>query len=178
MTSAIKSFAEKFGLPVIEVIDKSMYPGATIEDKLGKMINSEFLNGMEVKEAIAKMLDEVESRNIGSRKVNYKLRDASFSRQRYWGEPIPVRYKVVGEPDSPLKGESDDIPYALSASELPLVLPEVDSFKPSGDGRSPLANNAEWGGEKLRNRYYAWLCRQQLVFLALHGSEKQRGFCS
>jgi leucyl-tRNA synthetase len=139
-----KKFAEKFGLPVIEVIDKSMYPGATIEDKLGKMINSEFLNGMEVKEAIAKMLDEVESRNIGSRKVNYKLRDASFSRQRYWGEPIPVRYKVVGEPDSPLKGESDDIPYALSASELPLVLPEVDSFKPSGDGRSPLANNAEW----------------------------------
>jgi leucyl-tRNA synthetase len=139
-----KKFAEKFGLPVIEVIDKSMYPGATIEDKLGKMINSEFLNGMEVKDAIAKMLDEVESRNIGSRKVNYKLRDASFSRQRYWGEPIPVRYKVVGEPDSPLKGESDDIPYALSASELPLVLPEVDSFKPSGDGRSPLANNAEW----------------------------------
>lgn len=139
-----KKFAEKFGLPVIEVIDKSMYPGATIEDKLGKMINSEFLNGMEVKDAIAKMLDEVESRNIGARKVNYKLRDASFSRQRYWGEPIPVRYKVVGEPDSPLKGESDDIPYALSASELPLVLPEVDSFKPSGDGRSPLANNAEW----------------------------------
>jgi leucyl-tRNA synthetase len=139
-----KKFAEKFGLPVIEVIDKSMYPGATIEDKLGKMINSEFLNGMEVKDAIAKMLDEVESRNIGSRKVNYKLRDASFSRQRYWGEPIPVRYKVVGEPDSPLKGESDDIPYALSANELPLVLPEVDSFKPSGDGRSPLANNAEW----------------------------------
>ncbi|MBL7801707.1 MAG: leucine--tRNA ligase [Chitinophagales bacterium] len=139
-----KKFAEKFGLPVIEVIDKSMYPGATIEDKLGKMINSEFLNGMEVKDAIAKMLDEVESRNIGSRKVNYKLRDASFSRQRYWGEPIPVKYKVVGEPDSPLKGESDDIPYALSASELPLVLPEVDSFKPSGDGRSPLANNADW----------------------------------
>lgn len=139
-----KKFAEKFGLPVIEVIDKSMYPGATIEDKLGKMINSEFLNGMEVKDAIAKMLDEVESRNIGSRKVNYKLRDASFSRQRYWGEPIPVRYKVVGEPDSPLKGESDDIPYALSASELPLVLPEVDSFKPSGDGRSPLANNTDW----------------------------------
>jgi leucyl-tRNA synthetase len=139
-----KKFAEKFGLTVIEVIDKSMYPGATIEDKLGKMINSEFLNGMEVKDAIAKMLDEVESRNIGSRKVNYKLRDASFSRQRYWGEPIPVRYKVVGEPDSPLKGESDDIPYALSANELPLVLPEVDSFKPSGDGRSPLANNAEW----------------------------------
>lgn len=139
-----KKFAEKFGLPVIEVIDKSMYPGATIEDKLGKMINSEFLNGMEVKDAIAKMLDEVESRNIGSRKVNYKLRDASFSRQRYWGEPIPVRYKVVGEPDSPLKGENDDIPYALSASELPLVLPEVDSFKPSGDGRSPLANNTDW----------------------------------
>jgi len=138
-----KKFAEKFGLPVVDIIDKSMYPGATIEDKVGKMINSDFLNGMEVKDAIGKIIDEIETRGIGKRKVNYKQRDAIYSRQRYWGEPIPVKYKTIGEPDLPF-GESNDLPVALSENELPLVLPEVSSFKPTGDGRSPLANNAEW----------------------------------
>lgn len=137
-----RKFAEKFGLPVIEIIDKSMYPGATIEDKLGRMINSDFLNGLEVKDAITKVLEEVESRGIGQRKVNYKQRDAIYSRQRYWGEPIPMRYGVVGEPDTPF-GESNDIPYPV-LDPLPLQLPEVTSFKPTGDGRSPLANNADW----------------------------------
>lgn len=137
-----RKFAEKFGLPVTEIIDKSMYPGATIEDKVGKMINSDFLNGMEVKDAIAAVLNEVESRGIGKRKVNYKQRDAIYSRQRYWGEPIPMRYGVMGEPDTPF-GESNDIPYPV-LDPLPLQLPEVTSFKPTGDGRSPLANNADW----------------------------------
>jgi leucyl-tRNA synthetase len=144
-----RKFAEKFGLPIIEVIDKSMHAGATIEDKVGKMINSDFLNGMEVLDAIQLMLSKVEELGIGTRKVNYKFRDSSFSRQRYWGEPIPMKYKVVGEPDAPISGESDDIPYPLSESELPLVLPEVDSFKPSGDGRSPLANSKEWVAKNL-----------------------------
>ncbi|MCW5907421.1 MAG: leucine--tRNA ligase [Chitinophagales bacterium] len=138
-----RKFAEKFGLSIVDIIDKSMYPGATIEDKVGKMINSDFLNGMEVKDAISRIIDEIEKRGIGKRKVNYKQRDAIYSRQRYWGEPIPIRYKHIGAPDLPF-GESDDIPMPLSESELPLVLPDVTSFKPAGDGRSPLANNAEW----------------------------------
>lgn len=126
-----RKFAEKFGLPVVEVIDKSMYPGATIEDKVGKMINSDFINGMEVKDAIKAMLEKVEALGIGKRQVNYRQRDAGYSRQRYWGEPFPIVYK-------------GDLPYPLPVSELPVVLPDVTSYKPSGDGRSPLANATEW----------------------------------
>jgi len=138
-----KRFAEKFGIAVIDIVDKSMYAGAGLEDKVGRMINSDFLDGIEVKEAITQVIDILEKKGIGLRKVNYKLRDASFSRQRYWGEPIPIQYKVVGETDSPKNLEDDDIPYPFSG-DLPLELPAVDSFKPSGDGRSPLANNADW----------------------------------
>jgi leucyl-tRNA synthetase len=148
-----RKFAEKFGLPIIDIVDKSMYPGATIEDKKGKMMNSDFLDGMEVLDAIEAMTQKVEEMGIGKRQVNYKLRDASYSRQRYWGEPFPIRYEVQDEPDSPFVEEhSDDeadIPVALHESELPLALPAVDSFKPTGDGRSPLANNADW----VKNNY-------------------------
>lgn len=143
-----RKFAEKFGLPIIEIIDKSMHPGATIEDKVGQMINSRFLDGMEVTDAIETMTKRVEEIGIGKRQVNYKLRDASFSRQRYWGEPFPIKYVVHGQPDSPFVDESEndeaDIPVALNESELPLLLPEVEDFKPTGDGRSPLAKNEEW----------------------------------
>jgi leucyl-tRNA synthetase len=132
-----RKFAEKFDLPIVDIIDKSMYPGATIEDKLGKMINSDFLNGLEVKDAIQRVLQEIENKGIGERKVNYKQRDAGFSRQRYWGEPFPIRY----EGDS---AATDAIPVPLTERELPLVLPEVSSYKPTGDGRAPLANNDNW----------------------------------
>ncbi|MFN8277716.1 MAG: leucine--tRNA ligase [Chitinophagales bacterium] len=138
-----RKFAEKFSLPVIEVIDKSAYPNAEIGDKVGMMVNSGLLNGLEVKAAIPKILEELEKMGVGTRKVNYKQRDAIYSRQRYWGEPIPVRYHVIDEPDTPF-GENNDIPHALADQDLPLRLPEVSSYKPSGDGRSPLANNADW----------------------------------
>ncbi|MFN8294074.1 MAG: leucine--tRNA ligase [Chitinophagales bacterium] len=148
-----KKFAEKFELPIVEIIDKSMHSGATIEDKVGTMINSDFLNGMEVVDAIETMLHKVEEMGIGKRKTNYKLRDASFSRQRYWGEPFPICYNIQGDSDTPFIDDNTadiaDIPVALSETELPLELPAVDSFKPSGDGRSPLANNKDW----LQNKY-------------------------
>lgn len=136
-----RKFAEKFGLPIVEIIDKSMYPGATIEDKIGKMINSEFLNGLEVKDAIKAVLDEIEKRDIGQRKVNYKQRDAGYSRQRYWGEPFPIKY---GPNHTEGFDDSGEAPIPLSEDKLPLVLPEVSSFKPGGDGRSPLANSEAW----------------------------------
>lgn len=143
-----RKFAEKFGLDIIEVIDKSAYPGATIEDKIGKMINSDFLTGMEVPDAIETMFIKIKAMGIGSKKINYRLRDAGFSRQRYWGEPFPVQYQVVGQPDHTLvtdaHQEHDDYPVLLPENKLPLKLPEVSSFKPTGDGRSPLANNQEW----------------------------------
>ena len=126
-----RKFAEKFGLPIIEVIDKSAYPNAEIGDKVGKMINSGILNGKEVKDAIKYILEEIEKRGIGKRKVNYRLRDAGYSRQRYWGEPFPIVYK-------------NDIPYPLPVDELPVTLPHVESYKPTGDGKAPLASNAAW----------------------------------
>lgn len=126
------AFATKFGLPIIDVIDKSKYPGSTRHDKEGIMINSEFLDGMEVPEAIALMLKKIEEKGIGKKQINYKLRDANFSRQRYWGEPIPVLY------------DNQNIAHVMDVSELPLVLPPLDDFKPTADGRSPLARNTDW----------------------------------
>lgn len=127
-----RRFAEKFGLPIIEIIDKSMYSGATIEDKVGRMIHSDFLDGMEVLDAIEAILQRIEGMGIGKRQVNYKLRDAIFSRQRYWGEPFPIVY------------DADGIAHALPLEELPLELPELENFKPASGGKSPLARLDEW----------------------------------
>jgi leucyl-tRNA synthetase len=125
-------FAEKFSLPVVQIIDKSEHPGATIEDKVGKMINSDFLNGMEVPDAIEAILQKMEAQKIGTRRVNYKLRDAIYSRQRYWGEPFPIVY------------DQDGVAHALPENELPLELPELDDFKPTSSGEAPLARAKDW----------------------------------
>ncbi len=127
-----KLFAEVFNLPVIPVIDKSKYPGSTSKDKEGVMINSDFITGMEVPDAIEAVLKALELRKIGSRTVNYKLRDANFSRQRYWGEPFPVIY------------DKDGVAHLLDESTLPLELPAMSDFKPVADGSSPLARNEAW----------------------------------
>ncbi|MEO1436023.1 MAG: class I tRNA ligase family protein, partial [Bacteroidota bacterium] len=125
-------FATHFEIPIIEVVDKSDYPGATLHDKLGKMINSDFLNGMEVPAAIERMLSEIESREIGERKINYKLRDANYSRQRYWGEPIPIKY------------DSEGVDSGLSLDQLPLELPEMANFEPGNTIEAPLARNRDY----------------------------------
>ncbi|MEZ5002503.1 MAG: leucine--tRNA ligase [Chitinophagales bacterium] len=136
-----EAFANKFNIPVIDVIDKSKYPGATKADKLGIMINSDFINGMEVPDAIQLMNQKIEEMGIGKSKINYRLRDAGFSRQRYWGEPFPIYYE-------------NDIPKPLSPKDLPLTLPEMEAFKPAGGGKGPLYNAKEWltelGEDKLR----------------------------
>lgn len=126
------AFARKFNLPIVEIIDKSMYPGATIEDKLGKMINSEFLNGMEVVDAIEEVNGRLDNMGIGKKQINFKMRDANCSRQRYWGEPFPIIY------------DRDGIPNALNVEELPLVLPELDDFKPTASGKAPLSKLTSW----------------------------------
>ncbi len=100
-------------------------------EKSGKLINSEFLNGLEVKDAIAKAIDEIEKAGIGQGKVNYRLRDAVFGRQRYWGEPIPIYYK-------------NGHPYSIDECDLPLKLPEVDKYLPTEDGEPPLARAKDW----------------------------------
>jgi len=125
-------FAKKFGLEIIDVVDKSDYPGATLQDKLGKLVNSDFLNGMEVKDAIKAMLTKIETQGIGSRKINYKLRDANYSRQRYWGEPFPIAY------------DSEGVAHALDVDKLPLELPELENFQPASGGKSPVARAEDW----------------------------------
>jgi leucyl-tRNA synthetase len=96
------------------------------------MINSGFLTGMEVPEAIEKTLQEIESRGIGKRQINYKIRDANYSRQRYWGEPFPIWY------------DEDGVAHAVEESELPLELPTLEDFKPASGGKSPLARLDSW----------------------------------
>ena len=127
-----QNFAKKYNLPIVDVVDKSKYPNATLHDKLGIIINSDFLNGLEVPDAIKLAIQKLEEKGIGTKKVNYKLRDANFSRQRYWGEPFPIKY------------DKDGVSYPLDESELPLELPALDDFKPTTDGKSPLAKVTEW----------------------------------
>jgi leucyl-tRNA synthetase len=124
-------FAKKFDLPMIEVvaggnIEKEAYTGD------GEHINSEFLNGLSKEEAIEKMIQWLEEKGIGEKKVTYRLRDWLFSRQRYWGEPIPIIHWEDGTMST------------VPEEELPLTLPKTDEIKPSGTGESPLANIDEW----------------------------------
>lgn len=127
-------FAKKFDLPIIEVVagGENVQEAAFTDVATGKLVNSEFLNGLEVKDAKAKMIEYLEEKGIGHSKVNYKLRDWVFSRQRYWGEPIPI---VNCE-------KCGFVP--LSENDLPLLLPEVDSYMPTDDGESPIAAMTEW----------------------------------
>ena len=125
------AFARKFNLPIIPLIEGCDVSEQSFDAKEGTMWNSGFLNGMSVKPAIEAAKDYVEEHHLGRRKTNYRLRDAIFSRQRYWGEPFPIYYK-------------DGIPCPLPESELPLRLPEIDSYKPSADGQPPLARAKDW----------------------------------
>ncbi len=132
------AFARKFDLPIVPVIDNGQaidLSESSYDAKEGKMINSGMLNGLEVKQAIAKIAEEVEERGIGKSKINYRLRDAIFSRQRYWGEPFPVYYK-------------DDMPYMLDESKLPLELPEIDKYLPTESGEPPLGRAKNWTTEE------------------------------
>ena len=125
------AFARHFNLPIIPLIEGCDVSEESFDAKEGIMIHSGFLNGMTVKQAIPAAIDEVEKRGLGYRKINYRLRDAIFSRQRYWGEPFPVYYK-------------EDMPYMLDESELPLELPEVDKFLPTETGEPPLGRAQNW----------------------------------
>ena len=125
------AFAKHFDLPIVPLIEGADVSEQSFDAKEGKMMNSGFLNGLEVKDAIAKMKEYITNTGIGRVTVNYRLRDAIFSRQRYWGEPFPIYYK-------------DDMPYPVDEKDLPLLLPEVSAFKPTADGRPPLGNADSW----------------------------------
>ena len=125
------AFARRFGLDIVPVVEGGDLEKESYDAKEGRMINSDFLNGKDVREAIGLMFDEVERRGLGKRLVNYRLRDAIFSRQRYWGEPFPVYYK-------------DDVAYPLTLDKLPLELPPIENFGPTAEGEPPLARVEGW----------------------------------
>ena len=124
-------FAKHFSLPIIPLIEGCDVSVESFDAKEGIMCNSGFLNGMAVSEAIPAAINEVEKRGIGKRKVNFRLRDAIFSRQRYWGEPFPICYK-------------DGVATPMELNDLPLELPEVDKFLPTAEGEPPLARAKDW----------------------------------
>jgi leucyl-tRNA synthetase len=125
------AFAKHFNLPVIPLIEGADVRTESFDAKEGILMNSGFLNGLTVKEAIAKTKEYVKEYHLGRIKVNFRLRDAIFSRQRYWGEPFPVYYK-------------DGMPYMLDEDKLPLELPEVDNFLPTETGEPPLGHAKNW----------------------------------
>lgn len=137
------AFAKHFDLPIMPVVlphgtDSLPEPSTweeAVDSQEGVMINSDFLNGLKVKDAIYKMVDYLTQEGIGRRQVNYRLRDAIFSRQRYWGEPFPIYYK-------------EGIPYTLSEDKLPLELPDIDKYLPTEDGQPPLGRAKGWQTEE------------------------------
>ena len=127
------SFARHFGIDIINIFkDEDISEGA-YDGKAGELINSDFLNGLSPKKAIGEAIKAIQDKGVGKGKTQFRLRDAIFSRQRYWGEPFPIYYK-------------DDVPYAFQDDELPIVLPPVDKYLPTEDGEPPLAraNNEDW----------------------------------
>lgn len=129
------AFAKHFNLPIIQVVSGGDITDESYDAKEGKMMNSGFMDGMEVKQAIGAAINKLVEMGIGKKKINYRLRDAIFSRQRYWGEPFPVYYK-------------EGMPYTLPLNKLPLELPEVDKYLPTEKGEPPLARAKNWKTEE------------------------------
>ncbi|MDL1913516.1 MAG: leucine--tRNA ligase [Bergeyella sp.] len=133
-------FAKKFGLEILKVVetDKDVFV-ESFDSKESFCVNSDFLDGLNFEEALAKSIGEIEKKGIGRGKVNYRQRDAIFSRQRYWGEPVPIYYK-------------DDMPYSLPLSALPLLLPEVERYLPTEEGDPPLGNAKNFAWDEKNNK--------------------------
>ncbi len=135
------AFAKHFNLPIQQVITTPENWDIQVQahdEKQGKLIHSDFLNGLEVKDAIQKIIEEIEKKQLGKRVIQYKLRDAVFGRQRYWGEPIPIYY------------DENNIPRTVDEKDLPIELPPIDKYLPTSTGEPPLARAAHW---KYKNKY-------------------------
>ena len=152
------AFARHFGLDIIPVVEGGDLTVASYDAKEGAMINSDFLNGTDVKEAIYKMFEEVERRGLGKRLVNYRLRDAIFSRQRYWGEPFPIRYE-------------GNIARPVAESELPITLPPIENFGPTEQGEPPLARVEGWEFELSTMPGFAGSSAYFLRYMDPHNNE-------
>jgi len=161
------AFAKHFTLPISEVVSGGDLTVESYDAKTGILVNSDFLNGLEVKEAIKKAIAEIEVRKLGKGKTNYRLRDAVFGRQRYWGEPIPVYYE-------------NGIPKLMDVEDLPLVLPDIDKYLPTETGEPPLAraNNWTYRGHPLETTTMPGWAGSSWYFLRYMDPGNKTGFAS
>ncbi|HEX7845944.1 MAG TPA: DUF559 domain-containing protein, partial [Chitinophagaceae bacterium] len=157
-------FAQHFNIPITNIIG-SYYNGEEANStKDATLENSDFINGMLMRDAIEVVINKIEELGIGERKVNYKMRDAAFSRQRYWGEPFPITWK-------------NGIAYPLDEKELPLQLPHVDNYKPGPEGEGPLANIKEWTDRNLETNTMPGYAGSSWYFLRYMDPHNNATFC-
>lgn len=158
-------FAQHFNIPITNIIGEHFNGKEANPTKDAVLSNSGFLDGVPMREAMEKVIEEVEKRGIGQRKVNYKMRDAAFSRQRYWGEPFPIKW-VNG------------IAYPLDEKELPLTLPDVESYSPGPEGQGPLANIPEWIAQNLETNTMPGYAGSSWYFLRYMDPHNEQEFAS
>ncbi|HCL83945.1 MAG TPA: leucine--tRNA ligase [Chitinophagaceae bacterium] len=158
-------FARHFNIPVTNIIGKSFNGLEANPTKDARLENSGFLNGIPMRDAIPVVNARLEAMGIGNRRVNYKIRDAAFSRQRYWGEPFPITWK-------------NGIAYPMDEKDLPLELPKVDSYKPGPDGEGPLANLPEWTSRHLETNTMPGYAGSSWYFLRYMDPHNTEVFCS
>ncbi len=158
-------FAQHFNIPITNIIGELFNGEEANPTKEGILSNSDFLNGMVQKDAIAIVAKKLEAMGIGKSKINYRMRDAAFSRQRYWGEPFPIKWK-------------DGIAYPLSEKELPLLLPTVDNYSPGPEGEGPLANIAAWKAENYETNTMPGFAGSSWYFLRYMDTANDTEFCS
>lgn len=158
-------FAQHFNIPVTNIIGKHFNGEEANATKDAKLENSGFINGMLMRDAIDVVISKLEEMGIGIRKTNFKMRDAAFSRQRYWGEPFPIKW-------------IDGIAYPLDEKELPLELPYVDSYKPGPEGEGPLANIKSWTDRQLETNTMPGYAGSSWYFLRYMDPHNDREFCS
>ena len=157
-------FAQHFNIPITNIIGDAYNGEEANSTKDAPLFNSDFLNGIMMRDAIEIALAKLEERGIGKRKVNYKMRDAAFSRQRYWGEPFPVQWK-------------NGVAVALDESELPLLLPAVDSYSPGPEGEGPLANIPAWVEKELETNTMPGYAGSSWYFLRYMDPHNTNVFC-
>lgn len=158
-------FAQHFNIPITNIIGAAFNEEEANPTKEGILSNSDFLNGMVQKKAIAIVTQKLEAMGIGKSKINYRMRDAAFSRQRYWGEPFPIKWK-------------DGIAYPLSEKELPLLLPTVDNYSPGPEGEGPLANITAWKAENYETNTMPGFAGSSWYFLRYMDTANDTEFCS
>ncbi len=157
-------FAKHFNIPITNIIGDAYQGEEANATKEALLQNSGFLDGIKMKDAIAVVLKKLEAEKLGRRKTNYKMRDAAFSRQRYWGEPFPIVWK-------------DGISYPLDETELPLELPHVESYKPGPEGEGPLANVPEWTSRGLETNTMPGYAGSSWYFLRYMDPGNKETFC-